>query len=386
LEQEKKIRTRRQLMSSLRFDAAADLKRLTSNEELNALRPIAQAAQTYLDFFEQGYRIMQPMAPAIAALSAYVKGLEESAERLSQNFASSKRAHDNLVLSSLSAGGGATAAAAAAALTSSLQGSSQIGSTGVRDLDAFARKAQGLPTTSATEKEGYLYLPSPNFCPVYVSLSGGKLTLNREALNQPDLTLDVQICTVKENRDAKLRWVFNIISPQETLLLQADSNEASSRTPLGRSSTRGCRAAIMAEHMRMRSRLELRQRQLRAERHRRKVAEERAVQVEVVVVAAVHRPVRCPLLPLPPTSTPPVLPVRPLHPATRVEAEEEAQALGSDRRLLRKVTIRTHRGKVLCSARPRTVLRPVRPCRLCAKWPVTIRALIAALRTPIGFR
>jgi len=220
LEQEKKIRTRRQLMASLRFDAAADLKRLTSNEELNALRPIAQAAQTYLDFFEAGYRIMQPMAPAIAALNAYVKGQEEAAERMSQNFALSKRAYDNSVLSNLNAGGGA----AAAALASSLQGSSS--GTGIRDLDAFARKAQGLPTTSATEKEGYLYLPAPNFCPVYVSLARGKLNLNREALNQPDLVLDVQLCTVKENRDAKLRWVFNIISPQETLLLQADSNEA----------------------------------------------------------------------------------------------------------------------------------------------------------------
>jgi hypothetical protein len=31
------------------------------------------------------------------------------------------------------------------------------------------------------------------------------------------------ICTAKENRDLKLRFVFNLISPSETILLQADS-------------------------------------------------------------------------------------------------------------------------------------------------------------------
>lgn len=216
LEQEKKIRTRRQLMSSIRFDASCDLKRMTGNEELNVLRPLSSALQTYWEFFETGYKMMQPMQTAITNLTAYVKGLEEAAERQSQQFAMSKRAHEAGVVASHSA---LSSAASTAALTSSLQGSAA--GTGVRDLDAFARTAS--PQTKATEKEGYLYLPAPNFCPVYCTLSKGKIVLNREALNQPDLNLDLVICTVKENRDSKLRWCFNIISPSETLLLQADS-------------------------------------------------------------------------------------------------------------------------------------------------------------------
>lgn len=221
LEQEKKIRTRRQLMSSLRFDASCDLKRLQHNEELNALKPLASALQLYWEFFEQGYKLMQPMSNQIEALQRYVAGLEENAERQSQSFAMSKRMYESALVSASMASGANSAATAA--LTSSLQGNG--GGTGIRDLDAFARAAAGGAVSKATEKEGYLYLPAPNFHPVYATLSKGRIHLNRESCNLPDLSLDLVICTVKENRDAKLRWVFNIISPSETLLLQADSAE-----------------------------------------------------------------------------------------------------------------------------------------------------------------
>ena len=217
LEQEKKIRTRRQLMSSLRFDASCDLRKIQHNEELNALKPIATALQMYADYFESGSKMMQPMLAQLAGLSAYIATQEEAAERQSQIFAMSKRAHETALVAALSA----NHSAATAALTTSLQGGG--GGTGIRDLDFAARGAGG--ASKATEKEGYLFIPAPNFTPVYCTLSKGKINLNREAINAPDMNLDLVICTVKENRDAKLRWCFNIISPNETLLLQADSAE-----------------------------------------------------------------------------------------------------------------------------------------------------------------
>ena len=91
-------------------------------------------------------------------------------------------------------------------------------STGIRDLDSSLR----LTATKATEKEGYLYTPAPNFHINFCSIHNGRLSIVRIEDNKAS-SVDLMLCTVKENRDSKLRYVFNVINPMETITLQAES-------------------------------------------------------------------------------------------------------------------------------------------------------------------
>jgi len=276
IEQDKKIRAKRNVMSQLRFDASCDVHRLVANEELNALRPLSSLLQQYADFIDVCSRELEPHREALKNLSRYVSEKEEEAERINQMLTQSKRMNETALLVKEDA---ASSSIAIQALTASLMtgsttlgGSSSATLTGIRDLDASARLAG--QQTKATEKEGWLYMPSPHFTPVYVTLKKGKLHFHKETTptnlssiftsdknnsssgssssisasssftnlgslpssdsgssshsgssSSSDQQLDLLICTVKESRESKLRWCFTIISPMETMLLQADSIE-----------------------------------------------------------------------------------------------------------------------------------------------------------------
>ncbi len=89
-------------------------------------------------------------------------------------------------------------------------------STGIRDLDERRANRQ-----TATTKRGYLHIPSP-YQRVWVELQDGAIIvydLKGVAL----ASLPAMLCTVKQNRDAKVRNVFAIISPSATITLQAES-------------------------------------------------------------------------------------------------------------------------------------------------------------------
>jgi len=72
-----------------------------------------------------------------------------------------------------------------------------------------------------TTKRGILFNPVSNSTPVGVVLANNTLTLKYE---KGEDIIPCMLCTVKESRELEKRFVFSVVTPQRTHLLQADSS------------------------------------------------------------------------------------------------------------------------------------------------------------------
>lgn len=97
----------------------------------------------------------------------------------------------------------------------------------VRDLEI-----DGERDTKTLKKEGYLFLRGQNiFTRVWVTVGDGLIRVEPATGNEAGMTQSIPLllCTVKSNSFNKLRFMFEIVSPGNSLLLQADSDNEKSK-------------------------------------------------------------------------------------------------------------------------------------------------------------
>jgi hypothetical protein len=208
---DQKIRLKRQMLELARFDLDSQLQALRAGRELSVLKPLASVLQGYWEFFKSGYLLLAPLQKQVEEVVQHVRQGEADVEREAVKLRAARRQWEQR-----------TGAVRQQSLESNAAVSSPGGpgaaTAGIRDLDHSKGHAQ----SGGREKEGYLYVPAPNFSAVYVQLKGGSLSVQR-AGDEGDVTVPVHLCTCKENRDLKLRFVFSVISPVESIVLQASS-------------------------------------------------------------------------------------------------------------------------------------------------------------------
>jgi len=208
-----------------RFDLDSAVQHLNLAREMSVLRPLNQVVGAYWEFFQAGHSLLGPLQKKMDDLSIYVKQKEDLLSKELGSLRETRRQWEKK-----------TGAQSKDEKTAQLAVAGASSSTGIRDLDG----SRGKPVTNDREKEGYIFTPAPNFALVWASLKDTKLTVQRPGilvaivllvlnvcavklcLGAPDMSVPVQLCTVKENRELKMRFVFSVISPSETILLQCD--------------------------------------------------------------------------------------------------------------------------------------------------------------------
>jgi hypothetical protein len=164
---DKKLRVKKHVLELQRFDVDSTLQQLQLSRELAVLKPLAGAVTAYRDFFAAGQAALAPLAKRVDELEKYVKQREEAVEKETAALRTARRLWEKKMHKQADAA--ATAAAASAGSGGAATG------TGIRDLD----QARGKPSTTAREKEGYLFTPAPAFAMIWVALKDKTLTVQR---------------------------------------------------------------------------------------------------------------------------------------------------------------------------------------------------------------
>lgn len=202
-----KIYLRKQLLEIKRLELWTLLRNIRVGQELAILRPFSQVMGAFQELCTEGSKICAPLTEKIAQMEAEVNHDSDLVNviRESNNEAMKKKG-DEFTLHQRTASSFAS------------EVRSDVRSTGIRDVDASTADST-IPKVTATEHQGQLYYPYPAFQPVWVRLKKGKLSI--EAEGAANKTVDVLLCTIKEKRDSRMRFVFEVISPSSRFQLQA---------------------------------------------------------------------------------------------------------------------------------------------------------------------
>jgi hypothetical protein len=252
-EKDKKMKTRKVICEMMRFDLDMMIRTLNIQKELSVLRPLSALLSAHSVYHQKAAALLTPLEKKVRELTEYCNEHEREIKKIETDYRAKRRVWENAM-----GGPNRNVSMSGAALTAGLgmDGDSapapaaSAALSGIRDLDPTFRAQQA---TKATEKSGILFVPVPDFIGVFATISGSKLQISRMdtfGVAEPGvappallaassgeghntgassfhfpLSIDLLLCTVKENRDLKLRYVFSVISPSlpETLHLQADS-------------------------------------------------------------------------------------------------------------------------------------------------------------------
>lgn len=205
----RKCLDRKSQLDFLRFEIQSLYDSLENDHKLIMTKPFVECLQSFVEMMTKGQAFVEPVKENISELAKFVAKQEES-----------QQAKKEMIVRKQ----GQMSAKMQIRRTSIQilkEVSAKTAGTGIRDFDAAE---MGPSAILEKEKEGQLYIPSPNFCPVWVKIKNGVLivqNLKREA----DKRIPLLLCTVKELRDSKVRFVFSIVNPTQKhdLLLQAES-------------------------------------------------------------------------------------------------------------------------------------------------------------------
>lgn len=206
-EMEASLDAQRWALALKRVDLGTNIDVLDMNIHIRLLTCLQECLEVHWEFFRSGATLMESFVPEMEVLNQEIESLKEKVE--------DKKLRDSKTKILLSIRQGDE-------LKRTAEGTS-IGY-GVRDLDFRAE-------TTATSKEGYLYLLKTELGTkskvqikrAWCVVDGGKLALQRK--NKSVRVIDLLLCTVKEARDFGLRYCFHIISPNDKCTLQATSND-----------------------------------------------------------------------------------------------------------------------------------------------------------------
>jgi len=227
-EKDKKMRVRKQDLALSRVDTLCHFQRIQIQKEVLVLAPMVECLNAYAEFFKSGNALLTPLQGNIAKLGEYVKKKAEDITVEEKKLASLRTDWEKQV-------------AAEAQVDLSLY----VGSSGIRDLDAIRDGGKKIETR---KKEGYLFVQQPHFQRVWCSVDGENFTVHHSMVGDEDIAegflegllaskkkkgdptkgdivFPLQLCTVKETPDDKLRFAFQVISPSTKVPLQADSME-----------------------------------------------------------------------------------------------------------------------------------------------------------------
>jgi len=207
----KKMDSRRQDLEMSRFDIDCSLSTVQASQEVAILRPLAQVLQSYWTFLKDGFELLQPFQRKIEELNAYVTEQTEMVEKKKQLLRDKRRNHSMQLQNRGRRGTIVTAPPPPRKSPSKKK-------TGIRDLDA-ANNTE--PKTAATECEGQLFIPSPNFQPVWASVKDGVIRISRPGA--ADIAMPCMLVTAKQDTNSKYRNTFTCISPSQTVQLQTET-------------------------------------------------------------------------------------------------------------------------------------------------------------------
>lgn len=182
-----------QALELMRFDLGTKVQSFEKSRSVSVMEHLATCLQAYGSFLQEGYELYKSVQGQMAAYEKTTQDLRNDILTKDKSRQMARR-HLEQEIDKFEI--------------------AKAGGTGVRDLD-------NTPTDSSeSEYEGTLYIPSPVFEPVLCTLYNGVFTVFNK--DKP-VILPVLLCTVKENRDLKVRFVFSVMSPTETINLQAKS-------------------------------------------------------------------------------------------------------------------------------------------------------------------
>eukprot|EP00808_Paulinella_micropora_P021165 g68227.t1 len=208
---DQKLSNKKKELELKRFDLDALIRAIDAKRETTVLNPLHGLMNSYTNFFKQGYDLLAPMDGDLKTLAKHVKQSNKHAQK--QVSASKEEKNQNLreyekEAESVKASSNAPA----------------VSGSGIRDLETTQK------TSDSSEKNGYLYMPDFHHTVAWVELQG--MALEMQPMNglRPDTRqypqmLPIQLCTVKEARETKLRFAFSVITPQKTVTLQADNQK-----------------------------------------------------------------------------------------------------------------------------------------------------------------
>lgn len=194
-----------------RIDLDTRLRNVAVQRSVVIIRPLAKVMNAYWEFFKQGMKLIEPYKQLISEMQQEAK--KQKAEA-GQNLGKIRKM-SQLKLKAIREKKELNFQKVKNAVSTGL---------GIRDLRADGQSSMD---KKITVKEGYLFTPSPNFARVWVAVKNGAIRVDPQEMQNASfnrsLTLDMMLCTVKEKREAKVRLLFEVVSPYGNIELQATS-------------------------------------------------------------------------------------------------------------------------------------------------------------------
>lgn len=206
LNKDKKYHNEKKQLHIHRFNLYLSLQKLLAAREKNCLQPLATSLRNCFQYFKAGYEMLKPLEEKIIDLENNLKTINKELNNKRRKVVEMSKDFK-------------------ACIEKQMREGREISTAGnIRDLEPG-----GNHDTSTMTKEGYLFLRQSHSCSyIWATVKDGLITVQPAGINEVGMTQSIPLllCTVKCSDFNRLRFLFEVVSPGNSFLLQADSDNA----------------------------------------------------------------------------------------------------------------------------------------------------------------